>query len=151
MTTKREMQDVLDDMRNNEQLLEEFQDLIEKHSNIQASLSKEHDSLNLDLLEDGKIKWADSNLNDWSEYIGDDKDTHYYIYYYDGSSRQEGYFKGIPELEESELIHFKKYLNDYFYYGHPNYVDRNHPNSEMTECELAFECGDARYQTISYS
>ena len=48
-------------------------------------------------------------------------------------------WKGLNELDSEEFKHFQEYRNDYFYYGGPNYMDRNDPRAELSECELAFE------------
>ena len=156
--SQRKIQDVMDDIRKNETIiddtkeeLEYLQVTLDKHLTIQKKLATEEEVLSINLLK-GKIKWIECDVNNWLKYIGSDESykSNYYIYYYDHSLTKAGYFEGISELEDSEIKHFKEYLKDYFYYGYPNYVDRNHPLSEMTECELAFEDGCARYKTISY-
>ena len=114
-------------------------------------MGKEVDDLQVDLVKEGKIRFVECNMNTWREYnennVGGES---YYIYHYDGSVYQQGYFKGHSELEEEDLLHFKEFINDYFYYGYPLYIDRNHRNSESTECELAFDSGDAYFKEITY-
>ena len=67
----------------------------------------------------------------------------YYIYRYDGSIRQQGFYKGEYKLNSKDEEHFREYFDDYFYYGYPNYQDVNHPNADGSECYLAFGGGAA--------
>ena len=79
-----------------------------------------------------------------------DDPANYYIYYYDGSIYQQGYFKGEYLLNEKDSKHFKEYFNDYFYYGSPFYQDVNHPNHDGSECYLAFGGGSAYVKSFEW-
>jgi len=74
----------------------------------------------------------------------------YYIYRYDGSIYQQGFYKGEFKLDVKDSEHFKEYFNDYFYYGYPNYQDENHPNADGSECYLAFGGGGAYVKTLEW-
>jgi hypothetical protein len=159
MTTKRTVQDVLDDRRkNNEQLedsqeeLEELQKVIEVCQKKKLLLKKELNSIKIDLYKEKKIKFIECDLNDWAKYNDEySTESKYFTYRYDGGIRNQGYFEGLSDLGEEDEKHFYLFINDYFYYGYPLYIDRNHRNSEMTECELAFESGDAHIKTMEWT
>jgi hypothetical protein len=159
MTTKRTVQDVLDDCRKNDEQLEESQEELEElQKNIKECqkkemvLEKELESLKINLYEEEKIKFIECDLNTWRKHNEDDSASSSYLtYIYDGGMRNQGYFEGLSELKEKEKDHFYKFINDYFYYGYPLYIDRNHRDSEMTECELAFAYGTACIQTLDWT
>ena len=104
------------------------------------------------MLEDGKLEWIECNLNEWREYVEENQDdpVKYYIYRYDGGIRQQGYYKGEFKLNEKDDEHFREYFDDYFYYGHPNYQDVNHPNADGSECYLAFGGGAAGVTSLEW-
>lgn len=159
-TKKRSIQDVFDEMRITEQKLEDENDELEclkesvkeNKSKIKL-LKKDIKKLSIDLIKDKKIEWVESDMNGWRKHVSKPDNEHikYYIYYYDGSIDREGYFKEIEELTNEDDRHFNKYLNDYFYYGYPNYLDRNHHLSESSECELAFGSGAAYYKSFEFN
>ena len=159
MTTKRTVQDVLDDCRKNDEQLEESQEELEElQKNIkdcqkkEMVLEKELESLKINLYEEEKIKFIECDLNTWRKHNKDDTvASKYFTYIYDGGIHNQGYFEGLSELEEIDEKHFYLFINDYFYYGYPLYIDRNHRDSEMTECELAFACGDASIKYMTWT
>jgi hypothetical protein len=157
--TKRTIQDIFDEDRENEEEIEEIThelcvatETLKKLNIRKLLLEKELDDTCMDLVKDNKISWVECDLNEWGRYVEDTEytDGRYYMYYYDGSLTQEGYFTGLEELENYEIAHFKEHIRDYFYYGYPNYIDRNHRNAEMTECEMAFESGDSKIKEIRF-
>jgi len=107
-----------------------------------AALDEEIKDLEIDLSKD-KINFVEITFDDW---LFKTEEEEYWVYTTD-CSRQMGVWEGLNEVSEEEREHFDEYTNDYFYYGHPNYVDRTHPRAEMTECELGFE-GDCRLSCI---
>ena len=152
MNTKeqRTVQDVFDDERENKKNIKDTKDEIEcSEQELKEYIEKgkviknELESLMIDLIKQKKIEFIKCDMNTWLKYGEEKREEEYYIYYYEGELRNQGYFKGVSLLDEDDMSHFKKFINDYFYYGYPLYIDRNHENSEMTECELAFECGSA--------
>jgi len=159
---ERTVQDVFDDERNNDNRIEELEEELEIVKELtkylkeckkkEKILETERKNLQIDLLKEKKLEWVESDLNGWREYVEetDDKVT-YYMYYYDGSIRQQGYYKGECQLDVKDSEHFEKYFDDYFYYGYPNYQDENHPHAEGSECYLAFGGGDAYVKSVEWS
>ena len=158
---ERTVQDVFDDERKNDNRIEEIEEELEMIVELKKELSqckkkrkvleKERQTLQIDLLKEKKLEWVECNLNKWREYVENSYDPeNYYIYYYDGSIYQQGYYKGEYLLNEKDSEHFKKYFNDYFYYGYPNYQDENHPNADGSECYLAFGGGGAYVKTLKW-
>ena len=159
---QRTVQDVFDDERKNYNRIEELKEEIEYIKQLKEELKeckkkvkileKERNTLAIDLLKEKKIEWIECDLNKWREYVEKNIDdpAQYYIYYYDGSIHQQGYYKGVYQLNEKDSKHFKEYFNDYFYYGCPNYQDVNHPNHDGSECYLAFGGGDAYIKSIKW-
>ena len=78
----------------------------------------------------------------------EDNPIKFYIYLYDGAVRQQGFYKGECKLDMKDKEHFQKYFDDYFYYGYPNYQDKNNPNADGSECYLAFGSGSAYVQSF---
>jgi hypothetical protein len=157
---KRTLQDVYDDERKNDYEIDEYEEeiccakeLLDKCCVNRDIFEKERKKLTINLTKQKKIEFIECDLMAWREYMENvsDAEVVYYEYYYDGSIHKQGYFKGQLMLEEEDKKHFNKFINDYFYYGYPNYIDRNSPDSELTECELAFEAGDAQVKTITYN
>ena len=153
--TERTVQDVFDDERGNDNNIEEIEEELEELTNElkkkklkESELKKERENLQIDLLEEGKLEWIESDLDDWDKYVEENTPVNYYIYRYDGGIRQQGYYKGELQLDEKDEIHFRKYFDDYFYYGYPNYQDVNHPHADGSECYLAFGGGDAYIETF---
>ena len=152
---ERTVQDVFDEERKNDIRIEELKEEIEYVKELRKELKecqkkvkilkKERKTLAIDLLEDKKLEWIECNLNEWREYVENNEDdpVKYYIYRYDGSIYKQGYYKGECKLDVKDEEHFLEYFNDYFYYGHPNYQDVNHPNADGSECYLAFGGGAA--------
>lgn len=160
MMTTRTIQNVFNDQRENTNKIEEIKDEIEnlknelKNLKIKSKeLKKEEKELRIDLIKEKKIKWVESDLNAWREYVEkniyEDPAT-YYIYYNDGSIYQQGYFIGVNKLIPQDYSHFEEYINDYFYYGSPNYEDHNDPNHDGSECYLAFGSGSAYIKTFTW-
>ena len=152
---ERTVQDVFDDERKNDNRIEEIEEELEMVTELKKELSqckkkikvlkKERQTLQIDLLKEKKLEWVECNLNEWREYVENNEDDPvlYYIYRYDGSIYQQGFYKGEFKLDVKDSEHFKEYFNDYFYYGGPNYQDENHPNADGSECYLAFGGGSA--------
>ena len=155
---ERTIQNVFDDERENikrikdieEELIELKQEL-KRRKKLKTEFKKELKSLQIDLLKEKKLVWIECNLNEWREYVENNDDpANYYIYYYDGSIYQQGYFKGEYLLNEKDSKHFKEYINDYIYYGSPFYQDVNHPNHDGSECYLAFGGGSAYVKSFEW-
>ena len=92
--------------------------------------------LEIDLVKKKKITWTCVSFEEW--FHKDETENEFWIYKTD-SGTDMGIWKGLNELDSEEFKHFQEYRNDYFYYGGPNYMDRNAPKAELSECELAFE------------
>ena len=137
------LQVVYDARRTNDKILEEA--LVE-----QKKIKKNMDDICIDLIKDKKIKWIECDLNTWGEYSENDGTPFepYYIYMSDTDDRR-GYFKGVNELSEEDSNHFQEYLNDYLYYGEPNYVDYNSDTCEDSECQISFGSGNSVLSVIS--
>ena len=125
--------------------IEKLQETLQEYQKKVEILEIERKGLQIDLLSEKKLEWIECNLNEWREYVENNEDdpVKYYIYRYDGSIRQQGYYKGEFNLEEEDEEHFREYFDDYFYYGYPNYQDVNHPNHDGSEGYLAFGGGTA--------
>ena len=159
---ERTVQDVFDDERKNDNRIEEIEEELEMVTELKKELSqckkkikvlkKERQTLQIDLLKEKKLEWVECNLNEWREYVENNEDDPvlYYIYRYDGSIYQQGFYKGEFKLDVKDSEHFKEYFNDYFYYGYPNYQDENHPNADGSECYLAFGGGGAYVKTLEW-
>lgn len=156
---ERTLQDVFDDEHRNDDRIEELEDDIrfmqqelKKCKKKVKLLEEEKETLKIDLIKEKKIVWVESGLDNWREYIENNEETPlYHIYYVDGSVYQQGYYKGIDELNRKDQEHFDEYFNDYFYYGYPNYQDVNDPNHDGSECYLAFGGGGAYVKTIEWN
>ena len=159
--SERSIQDVFDEERNNDIIIEEIKKDIEKlqkelqeelktYINKQKELSKEKTSLMIDLIKEKKIYWIESDVKNWEKYVHDtgNYNTIYYKFYYNGTIEKNGYFEGYDYLDDKETKHFNEYINDYFFYGFPLYYDKNNKNGTKTDCEIAFSNGVARYETI---
>ncbi len=162
MTDKKErsVQHVFDDKRENENRIEEIYEELEclkeelkNRHNLKDGFEKELKFLKKDLLEEKKLEWIECNLDEWREYVENNEDdpVHYYMYHYDGSIYQQGYYKGEFTLNEKDSEHFQEYFNDYFYYGYPNYQDVNHPNHDGSDCYLAFGGGGAYVKSFEWN
>jgi len=161
-TTERTVQDVFDDERKNYNRIEEIEEELEMITELKKELKeckkkvkvleKERKTLQIDLLKEGKLEWIECNLNEWREYVENNEDDPvlYYMYHYDGSIHQQGFYKGEFKLDVKDEEHFKEFFNDYFYYGCPNYQDVNHPNADGSECYCAFGGGDAYVQSLKW-
>jgi hypothetical protein len=160
---ERTVQDVFDDERKNDNRIEEIEEELEMVTELKKELSqckkkikvlkKERQTLQIDLLKEKKLEWIECNLNEWREYVETnwaEDPVKYYIYRYDGGIRQQGFYKGECKLDVKDEEHFRKYFNDYFYYGFPNYQDENHPNADGSECYLAFGGGGAYVKTLEW-
>lgn len=122
--------------------LQSLYDKVRELENRKAELDEEINDLEIDLSKD-QIKFVEITFEHWLE---KSKEEEFWIYTTD-CFRRLGVWEGLNNLTVEEREHFDEYTNDYFYYGHPNYVDRNHPAAEMTECELGFE-GTCRLSCI---
>jgi len=161
MNIPRTIQNVFDDQRENKNKIEKIKNQLEdlknelkKLKNRSKELKKEEKELRIDLIKEKKIKWIESDLNSWRDYIEKNNceyNVPYYIYYYEGSIQQQGYFAGKHQLSEKEYDHFENYIYDYFYYGSPNYQDHNDPNDEVSECNLAFGNGNAYIKLFTWN
>jgi hypothetical protein len=159
--TERTVQDVFDDERKNRNRIEEIEEELEMITALKKELKEckkkekilkiERKSLQIDLLKEKKLEWIECNLNEWREYVEKnwaEDPVKYYIYRCDGCIRQQGFYKGECLLNDKDEEHFRKYFNDYFYYGYPNYQDENNPNADGSECYLAFGGGSASVQSF---
>ena len=156
------MQDVFDEERENDGRIEELEEEIEHLKQLKEDLKeckkkikilkKERQTFQIDLLKEKKLEWIECNLNEWREYVEKNfyDPVKYYIYRYDGSIRQQGYYQGEFKLDVKDEEHFREYFDDYFYYGSPNYQDVNHPNAEGSECYLAFGGGSASVTSFEW-
>jgi len=158
--TERTVQDVFDDIRENDNRIEEIEEELEclkeelkNRKKLQPGFKKEKKSLKIDLLKEKKLEWIECNLNEWRKYVEDNfyDPAKYYVYRYDGGIRQQGFYKGECKLNDKDEEHFKEYFNDYFYYGYPNYQDENHPHADGSECYLAFGGGAAGVQSFVWN
>jgi len=162
-TKERTVQDVFDDERKNYNRIEEIKEELEYLNELKKELTElcqkkkkllqaERQNLQIDLLEEKKLEWIECNLDEWRKYVEDNADdpAKYYIYRYDGGIRQQGFYKGECKLDVKDEEHFRKYFDDYFYYGYPNYQDENHPNADGSECYLAFGGGDASVTSFEW-
>lgn len=162
MTTTRTVQDVFDEERKTRDRIEELEEEIEMVKDLKEELKEckkkikvlknERKSLKVDLLEEKKLEWIDCDLNEWRKYVENNQGdpVKYYVYRYDGSVRKEGYYKGEIKLNVEDEEHFEEYFNDYFYYGYPNYQDKNHPNADGSECEMAFGGGTSEVSSFEW-
>ena len=156
---ERTVQDVFDDERENngriEEIVEELKEMEEELKNrkkLKIGFKEERKTLKIDLLKEGKLDWVECGLDEWRKYVEDNfyDPAKYYVYRYDGGIRQQGFYKGECKLNDKDEEHFKKYFDDYFYYGYPNYQDENHPNADGSECYLAFGGGAAGVQSFEW-
>tara|TARA_B100000768_G_C11263763_1_gene370028 strand:- start:679 stop:1179 length:501 start_codon:yes stop_codon:yes gene_type:complete len=157
---ERTVQNVFDDKRENNNRIEEIKEELEclkeelkNRKKLQPGFKEELKSLQKDLLKEKKLEWIECNLNEWREYVEknrEDDPVKYYIYRYDGGIRQQGFYKGEFKLNVKDEEHFREYFDDYFYYGCPNYQDKNHPNADGSECYLAFGGGSAYVQSFEW-
>ena len=157
--TERTVQNVFDDIRENDNRIEEIEEELEclkeelkNRKKLQPGFKKEKESLKIDLLKEKKLEWIECELNEWRKYVEDNfyDPSKYYIYRYDGGIRQQGFYKGECKLNDKDEKHFREYFNDYFYYGCPNYQDENHTNADGSECYLAFGGGAAGVQSFEW-
>jgi len=166
---QRTVQDVFDDERKNRNRIEEIEEELEMITELKKELKErkkkekilktERKCLQIDLLTEGKLEWVECNLNEWREYVEKQNGigiwlydpAKYYVYRYDGSIRQQGFYKGECKLNVEDEEHFRKYFDDYFYYGCPNYQDENHPNADGSECYLAFGGGAASVTSFQWN
>ena len=156
--SKKTIQDVLDEQRKNNYNIEEQKEEIAWGQNFlakclkrQKNIENELQGLKVDLIKQKKIKFIKCDINTWREHNEEKMLCEkYYIYYYDGQIRQ-GYYEGLSQLEDFDKIHFDEFVNDYFYYGYPNYQDENHPNADGSECYLAFGGGAAGVQSFEWN
>tara|TARA_B100001142_G_scaffold181488_1_gene181106 strand:+ start:271 stop:699 length:429 start_codon:yes stop_codon:yes gene_type:complete len=137
---KRSIQELFDEKRQLDEMIDQAEDAKRRRT----ELLKELDNHKMDLVKEKKIKWVEMTFEKWLEEDGEDQ---FHIFMTD-TGNSYGVWQGRDKLNITELDHFDKYVNDYHYYGHPYYVDRNHQRAEMTECELAFE-GDCRLVIMS--
>ena len=164
MTQERTVQDVFDDIRKNDNRIEELEEELGMVKELKKELKKckekkkvlknERKTLQIDLLEEKKLEWIECNLNEWREYVEKNwmyDPAKYYIYRYDGGIRQQGFYKGEFKLNSKDEEHFREYFDDYFYYGCPNYQDENHPNADGSECEMAFGGGAAGVTSFEWN
>ena len=109
--TKRTFQNVMDDIRENEMKIEGLEVSIEQMKNeliqrkrIRKELKKEEKKVRINLSAQGKIRWIESELNEWREYVESNPDdpADYYRYYYDGSIQLQGYYEGVYRLNEDD-------------------------------------------------
>ena len=131
---KRSIQDIFDEKRQLDNIIKEAEDAKRRRTELLGELENQ-----MDLVKEKKIKWVEKTFEEWLEEDGEDQ---FHIYMTD-TGNSYGVWQGHNKMNNAELDHFEKYVNDYHYYGHPLYIDKNHPDAEMTECEMAFE-GDHR-------
>ena len=137
----RDIQEIFDEQRKNNQRIDNMTNILKitteklaKFAIKQGKIEQKIKSMQRDLVKEKKIVFVD-----WV----DDCNETYYEYHIDGVIEICGYFHGYSDLSLEDQDHFSEYIDDYFYYGHPNYVDINHPDYEDSECQLAFGSGTA--------
>ena len=135
MSKKRTLQDLYDEYRTIVTRTEELKDEMEEAAARKQELEEEINRKEIDLVQAKKIAFRTITFEDW---INESKEEEFWIYTTD-TGKQMGVWEGLQDLDEQEREHFDDYLHDYFYYNGPNYVDKNHPRAELSECELAFE------------
>ena len=161
--SERSIQDIFNDERNNDRLIEEIkknlenlqkelQQELELYVNKQKQLSTEKSLLMIDLIKEKKIEWIERDTEIWEKYVDDSGNfnTNYYKFYYNDKIDKNGYFEGYEFLNEKENNHFHEYINDYFFYGFPLYYDKNNQYGTQTDCEIAFSNGTSYYEIIEW-
>ena len=147
---KRKVQEIFDALREADNLENDANEALEnlKHDTMTLQiqleetkkqkllLEEELKGAQKDLIKEKKIKFVAMTLEEYLKLENDQ--LKFYVYTVEGH-RQFGIMEGEDKLNEEDTEHFEEYKRDYFYHGQPMYIDRNHPNSEMTECELSFE------------
>ena len=128
----KELQQLYDESRECDTEIQAGKEALRRKKEIEIELKK----LEIDLVKEKKITWTRVPFEEW--FNEDETENEYWIYITDCGTDM-GIFKGLSDLTNAEFKHFEDYRNDYFYYGGPNYIDRNAPRAELTECELAFE------------
>jgi len=103
---ERTVQDIFDEERENYNRIEDLEEEIDDIKKLKEELKickikikvleKERQILQIDLLKEEKLEWIESDLNGWRKYVEENyyDPVKYYIYRYDGSIRQAGYYKG---------------------------------------------------------
>ena len=161
--SERSIQDIFNDERNNDRLIEEIkknlenletklQQELELYVNKQKQLSTEKSLLMIDLIKEKKIEWIECDTEIWEKYVDDSGNfnTNYYKFYYNDKIDKNGYFEGYEFLNEKENNHFHEYINDYFFYGFPLYYDKNNQHGTKTDCEIAFNNDTSYYEIIDW-
>jgi hypothetical protein len=128
--TTRKLQDIYDEMRKCESVIEEANEAKRRKREITEKLKK----LEIDLKKQNKIKWENRTFEEWFR----NKEEDFWIYSSDTSTKY-GIWKGLNSLSDEDLKHWEEFQHDYFYYGYPLYRDKNDPNFELSECDLHFE------------
>lgn len=135
---KRNLQELYDDFRKTQEDIEDLEDQLSELKDDQKKRQKKIDwSLDIDYVSQKKLVWQDMTKSEWKK----DKKCNevFWVYKSDDLGEITGIWKGLKALKGVELEHWEDYKEDYFYYGHPNYVDVNAGNVELSERELAFE------------
>lgn len=115
---------------------EEFDELKKKVKKAKATV----ENLQIDLVEQKKIKWREMEFKDWEENQFRDEP---FICFHTSDGIMRGIFQGYCNLTKEEKEHFDDFKQDYLYYKGPNY---NLNDDDASECELAFGSGDAWYR-----
>ena len=131
----RKIQDLFKEKRDCDTLIQQGSEAKRR----KLEINKELEKLCIDLVKSKKIKWTNISFEDWFSNDGEDE---FWVYQSD-TGDSFGVWKGLNELNSIEREHFDDYVNDYFYYNGPNYIDTTDKNTELSECQLAFE-GDCK-------
>lgn len=157
--SERTIQDIFDDGRKNnvriDEIEEELTDLkkeLKMRKKLKLGYDSEVEEKKIDLLKEKKLEWVECDLNEWRKHVEENfyEQAKYYIYRYDGDIIAQGHYKGECDLDVKDAKHFKEYFNDYFYYGYPNYQDKNSPNADGSECYLAFSGGTSEVTMLEW-
>lgn len=135
---KRNLQALYDNFRKTQEDIEDLEEQLFELKNDQKKRQKQIDwSLEIDFVLQKKLEWQDVTKSEWEK----DKECSeiFWVYKSDDLGEITGIWKGLKALKGVDLEHWEDYKEDYFYYGHPNYVDVNADNVELSERELAFE------------
>ena len=139
MSKKRTLQQLYQEIRDCEQEIESAEDTLDTEKKRRDDLENAISKLEINLVKLGKVKWVDKTFDQW--YTNSD-DNIFWIYSNDCEVRY-GIWDGYEKLNLDDEKHFDIYQLDYFYYGHPHYIDESDPDSEMKESEMARENGCA--------
>jgi hypothetical protein len=132
------LQTLYDERRECEATIEDAKRAKKRKREIDQEVKKQE----IDLVKSKQLTWTQLTFEDWFT-NNDEEESEYWVCCTD-MGPDFGVWRGLDNLNSNERAHFDTFVNDYFYYGGPNYMDNNAPNAELSECQLAFESGDCR-------